>query len=76
MRSQSLNPCQVPLGSVDTECARAFKKLEEVVLEGLRHGFFEYSVKCEIQSAKKRRLVINAGVSHQFIIPLEELEAA
>jgi hypothetical protein len=55
------------------ECQRALKKLEQVVLEGLRHGYFEYSVACEVQKGK-RRLVIKAGVSHQFYISQEELD--
>lgn len=59
-----------------SECRRALKKLEQVVLDGLRHGHFEYTVVCDVINGKKRRLVIKAGVSHQFVIPLEELGAA
>jgi hypothetical protein len=40
---------------------------------GLRHGFFECSVACEIVSGSKRQLVIRAGKSHKFTIPEEEL---
>jgi hypothetical protein len=57
------------------ECMRAFKKLQQVVVAGLKHGHFEYSVVCEVINGRKRRLVIKAGVSHQFIIPLEEIES-
>lgn len=60
--------------AADGECMRALTKLEQVVLAGLKHGHFEYSVVCEITTGRKRRLVIKAGVSHQFIIPLEEIE--
>jgi len=56
------------------ESERALAKLRQVVVEGLQHGFFDYTVTCETISGKKRRLVIKAGVSHQFIIPLEEVE--
>jgi hypothetical protein len=56
------------------ECMRALKKLQHVVVAGLKHGHFEYSVVCEVINGRKRRLVIKAGVSHQFIIPLEEIE--
>lgn len=54
----------------------ALEKLEQLVLEGLRHGFFECSVVCEVLNGKKRRLVIKAGVSHQFIILPNELDGA
>ena len=55
------------------ECKRALKKLEQIVIEGLRHGFFECTVACDIIKGEKRRLLIKAGVSHQFIIPMEEI---
>jgi hypothetical protein len=61
--------------AADGECMRALKKLQQVVIEGLKHGHFEYSVVCDIIKGRKRRLVIKAGVSHQFIIPLEEIES-
>ena len=54
-------------------CGR-LKKLQQVVVAGLKHGHFEYSLVCEITNGQKRRLVLKAGVSHQFIIPLEEIE--
>ena len=63
--------CTTPEGS---ECRRAIEKLEEIVLDGLRHGFFEFTVACEITKGDKRRLVIKAGVSHKYVIPPEELE--
>jgi hypothetical protein len=60
--------------AADGECMRALKKLQQVVVAGLKHGHFEYAVVCEVINGQKRRLVIKAGVSHQFIIPLEEIE--
>ena len=50
------------------------KKLNEIVLDGLEHGFFEYTVTCELMNNHKRRLVIKAGKSHQFTIPPDDLE--
>ncbi len=47
--------------------------LEEITLDGLRHGFFEIAVTCEVIQGKKRRLVIRAGKNHQFTIAEEEL---
>jgi hypothetical protein len=57
------------------ECARAIEKLEQVVLDGIRHGFFDYRIVCEVINGEKRRLTITAGKSHQFVIPPEELTA-
>jgi hypothetical protein len=51
----------------------ALDRLEGLVVEGLRHGFFDYSIACEIANGGKRHLVIRAGKSHKFTIPEEEL---
>jgi hypothetical protein len=67
-------PVAVPSNDID-ECNRALAKLRQVVVDGLRHGFFDYTVTCETISGKKRRLVIKAGKSHHFIIPLAEVES-
>ncbi len=42
-------------------------------MEGLRHGFFDYSITCELGSGRKRHLVIRAGKAHKFTIPEEDL---
>lgn len=51
----------------------ALDRLEGLVVDGLKHGFFEYSIACEIANGGKRQLVIRAGKSHKFTIPAEEL---
>lgn len=51
----------------------AMVKIEEEVTAGLRHGHFEIRLEGEIIAGKKRRLIIKAGKSHQFIINEEEL---
>ena len=51
----------------------ALDRLEGLVVDGLKHGFFEYSVACEIANGGKRQLVIRAGKSHKFTIPASEL---
>jgi hypothetical protein len=51
----------------------ALAHLEKVVLDGMRHGFFEYAIACEIGNGGKRQLVIRAGKSNKFIIPEDEL---
>ena len=52
----------------------ALAQLHEIVLDGLRHGFFDCSVSCEVVQGKKRRLVIRAGKSHQYTIAEHELD--
>lgn len=47
--------------------------LEKIVVDGLCHGFFDYSITCEISNGGKRQLVIRAGKSHKFFIPAEDL---
>ena len=51
----------------------ALHRLREIVEEGLQHGFFDCTITCEIIKQGKRRLIIKAGKSHQFIIPEEDL---
>ena len=53
--------------------AVALALLEGVVVDGLRHGFFDCSIHCEIGNGGKRQLVIGAGKSHKFTIPEEEV---
>jgi hypothetical protein len=60
--------------SEGSECGRALKQIRQVVLAGLKHGFFDYSLHCEVQKNGKRRLVFKAGVSHQFYIAPDEIE--
>jgi hypothetical protein len=51
----------------------ALDRLEGLVVDGLRHGFFDYSIACEVGNGGKRQLVIRAGKSHKFTIPEDEL---
>ena len=51
----------------------ALDRLEGLIVDGLKHGFFEYSIACEVASGGKRQLVIRAGKSHKFTIPAEEV---
>ena len=51
----------------------ALNRLEGLVVDGLKHGFFDYSIACEVGNGGKRHLVIRAGKSHKFTIPAEEV---
>jgi hypothetical protein len=55
------------------QTAEALAHLENIIVDGLRHGFFDCSISCEIGNGGKRQLVIRAGKSHKFFIPEEEL---
>ena len=52
-----------------------FARLHEIVLDGLRHGFFDCVITCELVNERKRRVVIKAGKSHQFTIREEDLQS-
>jgi hypothetical protein len=55
------------------QVAKALTHVERIMVEGLKHGFFDYSIGCEIGNGGKRHLVVRAGKSHKFTIPEEEL---
>lgn len=57
----------------DSQLSEALASLERLVVDGLQHGFFEYSISCETAHGRKRHLVIRAGKSHKFTIPENEL---
>jgi hypothetical protein len=46
--------------------------VEREVRDGVKHGHFEYELRCEVINEKKRRLVFKAGKSHQFVISGDE----
>jgi hypothetical protein len=52
----------------------AIAKLLGELREGLRHGFFDYRIRGEIVSGRKRQLILEAGKSFKFTIPEDELE--
>jgi hypothetical protein len=51
----------------------AINRLIDVVLEGLRHGHFRCAITSAIGKHNKRDLVIEAGKSHKFTIPEDNL---
>ena len=51
----------------------ALDRLEALVVDGLKHGFFDYSIACEVANSGRRQLVIRAGKSHKFTIPEDEV---
>ena len=55
------------------QLAWALALLEKIVIDGLQHGFFDYSIECEMGKDRKRHLVIRAGKSHKYTIREDEL---
>jgi len=55
------------------QTAEVLAHLEKIVREGLRHGFFKCSIKCDVISGGKRLLIIRSSQSHKFTIPEDEL---
>ena len=51
----------------------AFDRLVQIVLDGLRHGHFRCAISGAIGKGNRRELVIEAGKSHKFNIPEDEL---
>ena len=50
----------------------ALRRVVAEIHDGLRHGFFELTLTCEIVSDDRRRLTVRAGKSYQFVIPKED----
>ena len=53
-------------------CDRMLQRLVAEVTDGLRHGYFELHVGCEIVGRDRRQVTLRAGKSHRFLIPHEE----
>jgi hypothetical protein len=46
----------------------ALELIESLLVEGLKHGHFDYSVICELGTNGRRLLIVKAGKSHKFTI--------
>lgn len=56
-------------GSGYTEPVReALECLEGLLVEGLKHGHFEYAITCELGNSGRRLLIISAGKNYKFSI--------
>jgi hypothetical protein len=55
------------------QICEALDRLEGLVVDGLKHGFFDYSIACEIANGGKRKLMIRAGKSYSFYIAEDEM---
>jgi len=55
------------------QLCEALDQIGQIVLDGLSHGHFSVTVSSVIGKGNRRELVIEAGKSHKFTIPEEEL---
>jgi hypothetical protein len=46
----------------------ALDLIENLVVEGIKHGHFDYSITCETDTGGRRLLIVKAGKSHKFSI--------
>ena len=53
---------------------QALDHVRDRLIDGLRHGFFTFTITCELVKDRKRRLVVTTGKSEQFTIPADEAE--
>ena len=51
---------------------RAIARLTAEIVDGLRHGYFDFRLDCELASHERRQLVLHAGKSYRFSIPKDE----
>lgn len=51
------------------------ERLNTLIAEGLTHGFFEYSIRCDVGTGGRRQVLIQAGKSHKFNIPEDEISS-
>ena len=56
-----------------SQLREALNQIAGLVVDGVTHGFFEYSITCEIANGGKRHVVIRAGKSHKFTIPEDDI---
>jgi hypothetical protein len=52
---------------------KLLEKVKQEILSGVKHGFFDYQITCEIIQGKKRKITVKTGKSHRFFVSEEEL---
>ena len=46
----------------------ALNLIESLLVEGIKHGHFDYSLTCQTGTNGRRLLIVKAGKSHKFTI--------
>lgn len=63
-----LTPPQTAIRGYSDAVQAALDLVELLLLEALKHGYFDYSVSCELGTNGRRLLIVKAGKSHKFSI--------
>ena len=53
----------------------ALRRIVAEIVDGLRHGHFDCRVTCDVVAQGRRRLVLHAGKSYQFLLTAEDCTA-
>jgi hypothetical protein len=59
----------------DSTRDRVLARILAAIHDGLRHGYFEYTLTCEVIGHSRRRLVLHAGKTYQFVLTAESCTA-
>lgn len=51
-----------------SELEQATGQIQQLVIEGLKHGFFDMNIHVSTVQANRRQLVVEAGKSYQYVI--------
>lgn len=57
-----------PPGAYSFTVRAALDLVEGLLVEGLKHGHFDYAVTCEMGTNGRRLLIVRAGKNHKFSI--------
>jgi hypothetical protein len=55
---------------------RAIDRFVSEIVDGIRHGYFDFRLTCDVIGHDRRRLVLHAGKSYQFVVPANECKKA
>ena len=55
---------------------KVFRRILAEIEAGLRHGYFDYQLNCELVGSGQRRLTLRAGKNYQFLVPADDCEQA
>jgi hypothetical protein len=71
MLEKSIHPSTDKIRS--PQLREALEQIGKIVVDGLCHGHFRATISSAIVKGNRRDLVIEAGKSHKFTIPEDEL---
>ena len=69
------NEGQRDMGHQASTIDRALRRIGAEIVDGLRHGYFDFRVTCEVIGGGRRRMVLRAGRLHQFVLDAESCTA-